>query len=161
MAEVLGIITSGLAIGQLIGSITSSIIKLKEHWDQVKDAPGEIQSLLLEIDSLNLILSHIEQDRHQAGLPDISQNTCFEQSLSLCKQGTEELSVLVSELAVKIDGKKGWRRKAGASKVVLKREEVKKVKRRMKNAIRLLSLAYQCHTKRVFENPSAICTNCY
>jgi hypothetical protein len=64
MAEVLGIITSGLAIGQLIGSITSSIIKLKEHWDQVKDAPGEIQSLLLEIDSLNLILSHIEQDRH-------------------------------------------------------------------------------------------------
>jgi hypothetical protein len=67
----------------------------------------------------------------------------------------------VSELAVKIDGKKGWRRKAGASKVVLKREEVKKVKRRMKNAIRLLSLAYQCHTKRVFENPSAICTNCY
>jgi hypothetical protein len=58
MAEVLGIITSGLAIGQLIGSITSSIIKLKEHWDQVKDAPGEIQSLLLEIDSKSYFEPH-------------------------------------------------------------------------------------------------------
>jgi len=161
MAEVLGIVTSGMAIRQLGGSVNSSIIKLKEYWDQVKDAPGEIRQLFLEIDSLNLILSHIEQDRNRAELSDISQNICFGQSLNLCKQGTEELSVLVSELAAKIDGKKGWRRKAGGSKVVLKREEIKKVKRRMKNAIRLLSLAYQCHTKRVFENPGVIYTNCY
>jgi hypothetical protein len=161
MAEVLGIIASGIAVGQLAGSITSNIVKLKEYWDQVKDVTGEIRQLLLEIDSLNLILSHIEQDQNRAGPSDISQNICFEQSLNLCKQGTEELSGLVSELAVKIDGKKGWRRKAGASKLVLKREEIKKLKRRMKNAIRLLSLAYQCHTKRVFEDPRVICTDCY
>lgn len=160
MAEVLGIIASGMAVGQLAVSITSSIIKLKEYWDQVKDAPGEILQLLLEIDSLNLILSHIEQDRNRAGILT-SQNVCLGQSLNLCKQGTEELSVLVSELAEKIDGKKGWRRKAGASRVVLKRGEIKRVKRRMKTAIRLLSLSYQCHTKQVFENPWVICTNCY
>jgi hypothetical protein len=161
MAEVLGIIASGIAVGQLARSITSSIIKLKEHWDHVKDVSGEIRQLLLEIDSLNLILSHAEQDQSRVGPSDISQNIIFEQSLNLCKQGTKELSDLVSELAVKIDGKKGWRRKAGASKVVLKREEIKKLKRRMKNAIRLLSLAYHCHTKRVFEDPRVICTDCY
>jgi len=61
MAEVLGIITSGMEIRQLGGSVDSSIIKLKEYSDQVKDAPGEIRQLLLEIDSLNLILSHIER----------------------------------------------------------------------------------------------------
>jgi hypothetical protein len=47
----------------------------------------------------------------------------------------------VSELAVKIDKKKGWKRNAKALKVVLKRDKVKKVKRGMKNIIRLLSLA--------------------
>lgn len=147
MAEVLGIVASGIAVGQLASEVTSSIIKLKGYWDQVKDAPGEIQQLLLEIDSLNLILSHIEQNQDRAELSGLSQNICVEQSLKLCKQGAEELSCLVSELAVKIDGKTGWKRKAGASKVVLRREEVKTLKRRMKNAIRLLSLAYQCYNK--------------
>jgi hypothetical protein len=146
MAEVLGIIGSSIAVGQLACSITSSIVKLKKYLDQVKDAPGEVRQLLLEIDCLNHILSYIEQDQNRAGLSSMSQDICFEQILSLCRQGTEELNVLVSELAMKIDGKKGWRRKAGALKVVLKREEIKKLKRRMKYAVRLLSLAYQCHT---------------
>lgn len=147
MAEVLGTVASGAAVGQLAGEITSSIIKLKGYWDQVKDAPGEIRQLLLEIDSLNSILRHIEQDQNQAGLSELSPKICVKQSLKLCKQGAEELNGLLSELAMKIDKNTGWRRKAGASKVVLKREEIKKLKRRMKNAIRLLSLAYQCYTK--------------
>lgn len=147
MAEVLGIVTGGVAIGQLVGSIATSLIKLKQYWDQVKDVPREVRQLLLEIESLKLILGHIEQDHSRTGLLGMPQSARFGQSLNLCQQGSEELSLLVNELALKINGKKGWRRKALATKVLLKRGEIKRTKRRMKNAIRLLSLAYQCHTK--------------
>ena len=103
--------------------------------------------MLLELDSLNLILSHIENDQNRDVVSELSRSVSIEQSLKLCKQGAEELSLLVGELAEKIDGKSGWRKKARPAKVVLKKGEVKTLKRRMKNAIRLLGLSYQCHTK--------------
>ena len=148
MAEVLGIVASGIAAGQLASEVTSSIIKLKRYWDQVKETPNEIRQLLLEIDSLNVILCHIQNDQHGENVLALaSTKICVDQTLKLCKEGSDELGGLVRELAEKIDGKTGWRKKAGAAKVVLKKEEIKLIKRRMKNAIRLLSLAYQCHTK--------------
>ena len=154
MAEVLGIVASGITVGQLAGQVSSSIIKLKGYWDEVRNAPSEIRQLLLEIDSLNLILHHIQDDQTRevaSGVP--SGSIYLEQSLKLCREGVVELNGLVVELARKIEDKTGWRRKTGAAKVVLKSEEVKRLKRRMKNAIRLLSLSYQCHTKCVFEDP--------
>ena len=145
MAEVLGVLASGIATGQLAGEVTKSVIKLKSYWDRVRDAPEDIRHLLLEIDSLNLILCHISDDLSTPAAR--SGGLCIEQSLKLCTEGTDALSALVRDLAKKIDGKTGLRRKAGAAKVALKMEDIKKLKRRMKNAIRLLTLAYQCHTK--------------
>ena len=43
MAEVLGIVASGVAVGQLVGEATSSVIKLKGYCDRVRDAPNEIR----------------------------------------------------------------------------------------------------------------------
>ena len=91
IAEVLGAVASGIAIGQLAASIARSIIAIKEGWSQVQDAPSEIDNLIRQIDSLNRILQHIEDDQS--------------------------------------------------------REDIKKLKSRMKNAIQLLSLSYQLHTK--------------
>ena len=54
MAEVLGVVASGVAVSQIAGQVTKSIFKLKQYWGQVQDAPDEIKYLLREIDSLNL-----------------------------------------------------------------------------------------------------------
>ncbi|CZR56313.1 uncharacterized protein PAC_06201 [Phialocephala subalpina] len=152
MAEVLGIVASGIAVGQLASEVTSSIITLKGYWDQVKEATSEIRQLLLELDSLNLILRHIQNDQHRENVPTLgSTKICVDQTWKLCKEGSDELNGLVGELAEKIDRKTGWRKKAGAAKVVLKKEEMKLIKRRMKNAIRLLSLAHQCHTNAMIQ----------
>jgi hypothetical protein len=63
MAEVLGKVASGISVAQLAGQITSSIIKLKNYWNQIQNAPSDINRLLREIESLNLILCHIQDDR--------------------------------------------------------------------------------------------------
>jgi hypothetical protein len=149
MAEVLGVIASGVAISQLASQVTSSIIKLNKCWDKIKEAPDDIRQLILEIDSLNLILRHIGDDLSISEPPRGS--ICIDQSMKLCKEGADELRNLVSELAKKINGKSGWRKKVGEVKVVLRKEDLKRLKRRMKIAVRLLSLGYQCHTKWVFE----------
>jgi hypothetical protein len=133
---------------QLAGQVAKSVIKLKSYWDQVKEVHTEIAYLLQEIESLDRILSHIKDDQSQQNTDGVSVgNTCVQQSLELCRQGADEIRELVNELAEKIKGKGRWKSKIGSTKVVLRKEEIKRLKRRMKNTIRLLSLAYQFHTK--------------
>ncbi len=144
MAEILGVVSSGIAVAQLASSIATSIIALKSYFKQIKDAPAELQNLVEEIESLNVILSHIAADQSGTGIVD---NLCMQRSLELCKKGVKELSECVEELRRKVEGKSRFQRQVGKVKVVLKKEEVKGLKRRMKSAVRLLSLAYQCHTK--------------
>jgi hypothetical protein len=95
MAEVLGVVASGIAVEQLAGYVASSVIKPKGYWDEVKDAPDQIRHLLLEIDSLNLILSHIGDDISKSILN--LEELYIEQSVKLCREGTEELNDLVEE----------------------------------------------------------------
>jgi hypothetical protein len=150
MAEVLAIAASGVNLVQLAGQVATNIIKLKCYWDQVKEAPAEIQLLVDEIDSLNLVLCHMQSDQTEDTMPhSVFGNTAkiISKSLELCQKGADELSRLVDELAEKINGKTGWRKKVGSAKVVLKKSEVKRLKERMEYAIRLLTLANQCHTK--------------
>jgi hypothetical protein len=144
MAEILGVISSGVAVAQLASSVTTSIIALKGYFEQIKDAPIELQSLVEEIESVNLILSHIAADQSRTRLVD---NLCMQRSLELCEKGVKELSESVEELRRKVEGKSKFQRQVGKVKVMLKKEEIKGLKRRMKSAVRLLSLAYQCHTK--------------
>jgi hypothetical protein len=42
MAELIGVVASGISIAQLTGQIANSLVKLRGYWDQVKDAPDEI-----------------------------------------------------------------------------------------------------------------------
>ncbi|KAL2071721.1 hypothetical protein VTL71DRAFT_12956 [Oculimacula yallundae] len=160
MAEVLGVVASGIAVGQLAGLVTKSIFKLKDYWNQVHEASDDVKHLLREIDSLHLILCHIQEDQAKRSNGEShADNVCLRQSLELCREGAEELRETADELAKKVDGKKGWKKKVGSVKVVLKKEDVKKLKKRMKNSIRLLSLSYQLHTNAMIQlQPDLIVT---
>jgi len=59
------------------------------------------------------------------------------------------LSGLVNELKEKLDGKGRWSKRVGSAKVVLKKDDVKRLKGRMEYAMQLLLLSYQFHTKYV------------
>jgi hypothetical protein len=145
MAEILGVVASGISVAQIAGQVASSIIKLKDYWNQISDAPTDINRLLREIESLNFILCHVQDD--WASFEHGKSNLGIQKSLELCIEGADELCALVNRLREKVEVNRGWKRKLGAVKVVLKKEEIKEMKRRMKSAISLLSLSYQCHTR--------------
>ncbi len=74
-------------------------------------------------------------------------NACVQQTLELCKVGAASLEELLNDLAEKMDRKIGVRRRIGAARMVLQKAKIEKLKSRSKNAIQLLFLAYQCHTR--------------
>ena len=136
----MGVLASGIAITTL----AAKAVKLRDCWEQIQDAPADILTLLRQIDCFGTLVSQI-----QAGprIPDlVFDNSCLTQSLNLCEEGINELADLANELDGKIRDRGRWRKKIGGMKVVLKKDELKRAKSRMKSAIQLLNLAHQCHT---------------
>ena len=148
MAEIVGVIASGISIGTLAVQITSSIAKLKDCWSQIKEAPEDIRMLVEEIEDLHLLLCDIENDRAQnpmssALLDKVSAARCIEH----CKRGANRLKELVDDLENEIYRRSGLKRKWASTKAVLEKTKIEKYKSRLENAVRLLSLAYQCYTR--------------
>lgn len=142
MAEVAGVVASGIAIGQLVENATSSIIRLRDFWKEVQEVPIEISLLLRQLDVLGRTLHNFRCGH----VSKTSSDVAFQNNLELCEEASNELASLVDHMVAKMDGKHGWRKRTTAAKIVLRREEVKKLKKRMRYAIQLLSLAAQFQT---------------
>ena len=155
MAEVVGIVASGINIVQLTGQVAQSIVRLKDYWSQLKDAPGEISSLLRDLEFLNLLLSDFEQEHIQSRLPDIVfDNEIFRQSLTICKEGAQELSELVDLLNHRSSTTIKFGKQRCAFNVVRNRDQIKRYKSRLKRAISLLSLSHQSYTRQASQRCS-------
>ncbi|TGO64447.1 hypothetical protein BCON_0007g00970 [Botryotinia convoluta] len=149
MAEILGTVASGISVAQLAGNLASSIIKLKSYWDQIRDAPDDIGFLVREIHTHHLILRSILESQAKIASTGRPSNTFLENSLKLCEDSSNELNELVKALGKEINSSNKWRSKLGATKVVLKNDQLKRLKKRMKNASRLMNLAITWQTKWV------------
>ncbi|KAE8452633.1 hypothetical protein EG329_013892 [Mollisiaceae sp. DMI_Dod_QoI] len=119
MAEI-GLIASGMGIASLGIQIGSGIIKLKQLWDDVKDAPEEIQYLLDEIETLSQVLSAVDDNE---GLPQSAAK-----SLELCSKGATLLKSILDDLQASV----GKRKRLGGLKSVLKKGTVDRLRERLK-----------------------------
>ncbi|EDO02404.1 predicted protein [Sclerotinia sclerotiorum 1980 UF-70] len=146
MAEVLGGIASGISIVQPGGNLASGIIKLKDYWDQIEDALDNIAFLMREIESHQVILRSILETQARVRYPNQATGGFFEHSIKLCQNACRELDDLVTNLAKDVSSNRKWRRKLGSTKVVLKADELKRLKKRMKSASRSLYLAISGQT---------------
>ncbi|TEY87481.1 hypothetical protein BOTCAL_0001g00070 [Botryotinia calthae] len=151
MAEVLGTVASGIGVAQLAGSLVSSIIKLKGYWDQIKDAPDDIGFLVREIDTHHLILRSILESQARMTSSGRPSDTFLEHSLKLCEDSSNELNELVKALEKEMNSSNKWRSKLGATKVVLKNDQLKKLKKRMKNASKVMNLAITWQTNATLQ----------
>lgn len=147
MAEVLGTVASGIGVAQLAGNLASSIIKLKGYWDEIQDAPDDISFLAREIDSHHLILRSILESQAKITSSGRASDMFLEHSLKLCEDSSNELNELVKALGKEMDSRNKLRSKLGATKVVLKKEQLKRLKKRMKNASKVMNTAITWQTK--------------
>ena len=150
MAEVIGVVASGISIAGLVVQIAQSVMKLKSYWNDFKEAPEEIRSMVEEIESVYLLLCDIEEDQRRNPISKIVlDTTSTSRCLDHCRRGADSLKRIVDELNVEIDAPNLLRRKWASVMVVMKRDKMAKYKSRVEKAIQVLTLSHQCYLRYV------------
>ena len=142
MAEVLGIISSGVAIGKAAAAIPNSLIKLNELWNEFRDVPEDLVFLVRQIEILHLLFEENANQVSRARHTPPPQSV--ERAIKLVNNGAQELEALVEELQGGLKQSQGWKAKVATAKVVLKSHQIKRCKSRLKATVALLNLAKQC-----------------
>jgi hypothetical protein len=141
MAEVIGIIASGVAIGQATTAITSSLLKLKSLWNEFRDVPEDLLHLVHELEIVYLVLA--ESDPQDTSGTHSPSSRSLRLAWQLTNDGAKELKSLVDDLQAELRHNQRWKGKFVAAKIVLKRDQIKRLKSKLKTCIRLLTLANQ------------------
>ena len=141
MAEIIGIVASGIAIGQATAALTSSLLKLKSLWNEFRDVPEDLLHLVHELEIVYLVLA--ESDPQGTSETCTPSSRSLELAWQLTNDGAKELKCLVDDLEAELKQNQRWKGKFMAAKVVLKRDQIKRLKSRLKTCIRLLTLANQ------------------
>ena len=146
MAEALGVAASGIAIAQVTSQVGKSVIKLKQLLDEIRDVPDDIDDLMQQIDCLDPAIFEAETNFNDTGLPSILWNdAAAKRSTAYCRSALKALTELVDELSLHIQHSRNRRRKVGAVKVLLKKDMLKKLEKRLESAVRMLTLAQQSY----------------
>lgn len=148
MAEVLGIVASGLSVARVSGSILTNSLKLKALLDEVKDAPESLGYTLQYLELLTPILSEftangcdIPTTVSSPPHPPSNLQQGMQNAFAACRKAAEQLELLVTELKSDIDGARGGlRRKRAMVKVVLKKATLEKYEARLRNTVQFLTI---------------------
>jgi len=140
MAELLGVVASGISVASLAIQVVDSVLKLRECWDAIKNAPEDIRYLIDEIETLSLILSDVGNNETQGDLPLIGQESA-KRSLELCQKGSDILHEVVKGL----DDQIGKGKKIGGFKAILKKGTIERLRDRLRSAQFMLMLSNQAY----------------
>jgi len=139
MAELLGVVASGIGIASLVIQVFDSITKIKSFCNAMKEVPEEIQYLIEEIEALGLVLDDISSMHSK----DECDSRSFDKCISLCRRGADILDTAVKEMSSQIEKQK----RIGAFKAVMKRGQVEKLRERLRSAQFLLMLSHQAYSE--------------
>lgn len=157
MAEVIGVVSGALTFTTVVAQVTKSIFEIKGCWEQVRDAPEDLQRLVREVEIFGLILADIEEELSNGSVANVLKNSNHAtQSFEFCKEAAGDLDIVSKGLMKDIYSAKNCRRPYAALKIVIKKGNTEKYRERLGSATRLLSLSQQCYTRYV-EKESSTC----
>lgn len=150
MAEVLGLVASGLSVARITGSIVTTSFKIKALLDEVKDAPETLRDMLGHIELLAPILCEAatggDDGAGTTNLPQLPATSHLQQALqktlATYQAADDQLEILAGSLMSQINTARGGvRLKRAVVKVVLKKGLLAQYETRLQKTIQLLTLA--------------------
>ncbi|KAF4813452.1 hypothetical protein CGCSCA5_v008440 [Colletotrichum siamense] len=147
MAEVLGVVSSAIAVAELAGKFGLSVMKLKQLWDEIQDIPEEMNRIMRQLEILKPVLAGMEADfvqqqRHKVYL---NSATNLQASIEYCRDAVNDLESLAEDLQARISTAKRSRRNITKLKVSFKKEDIRKYQERIGRALHLISLSQQSY----------------
>lgn len=152
MAELLGTIASGIAVGEVALKVGGTLFKLHELWKEVQQVPDTIQDLLQEIEVYGPLLDGVEFgfdmcESLQFGNQSLGTfNTAHGRTAAaLFREPLQRLQQLVEGLSDEISSARRLKRNFSRAKVLLRKDDVKKFQHRLQRTLSLLNLAQQSY----------------
>ena len=141
MAEVLGVVASGVSVAQVAGQLLSCIQGLRALCRALRDTPGELQGILEELEILGEIFYQLEAVQTVTSLPG---DSALRASLTHCRKAATKLETLANRGSRTPQRSK--HKTLSRVKAVLKLEEVRELKVQLEAAKSLLHLAMTCYS---------------
>ena len=140
MADIVGIVASGISIGTLAMQIVGCIQQILDLWSTINDAPENIQSLLEEIELLGNFLTEIDDE-------ETGQPQTVVKIIKYCQDAADCIDQVTKDLAEGFTSTNSRRRHWIAVKAVLKEKKLTRCFMRLERAKSLLNLAFQYYTQ--------------
>lgn len=140
MAEILGIVASGISVAQLAGQITALGFKLTSMLQDIQGVPDELNIRLEQLQMLALVLQGPLDCGEEAPCSPLLQKARLQ-----CQKCLSELTDMLEDLSLQIKKSRGIRRKMAISRVILKRDVWTKIERQLSCSVELLSMANQVY----------------
>ena len=123
MIEVFGVVGGGFSVASLAIQILENINRVINFYGSIKEAPTDIQRILLELQLLSNVVSGIQLTFETRSLPKISEAT-IKKSLDLIKHDIRKLSDLSLDLERKIKSEKRTTRTWARVQTVLSEKKI-------------------------------------
>jgi hypothetical protein len=140
MAEILGLVSGSITVAET----ASAVLKLKRLWNEVRDAPAYIDSL---IDQLSLVHPLLTETETELGADEklLASSSAARLSLNYCKKILWDLDGVAHDLRQQIEDKRRLSRGKTRVKVVLGKETLYALQKRMQDSLQLLGIAQQTY----------------
>lgn len=145
MAEILGVVASGINVAQLAGQILTTGLELRRLFHEIRDAPESLSFLLGQIEVIAAALH--ELNIHDAVEPGISVALygSLRAAIDQCQQAADHLSSTISDLTRQLQTSRGFRRRFMAAKLVLKKDSIARFEHRLYTAVQCLTMTQQLY----------------
>jgi hypothetical protein len=144
MAELLGVVASGMSVASLAIQIVENLNKVIRFCESIKEAPTDIQRILLELQILSNIMSAIQLVHDKHSLPEIGEATT-RKCLGLVKHDISKLSDLSSDLERKLNSDKRITRTWARVQTMLSEKRIALLRGHLERAKGGLHLLQSCH----------------
>jgi hypothetical protein len=138
MAEVLGIIASGIAVEQF----AESVLKLKRLCSAFRNAPEDVTQLAEELDVIAALLVEVDGQRQQPYYT-ASSATTWERCVLACKNAGKASEGVIKVLEKQLK----TNRTLGGIRVAFKKEAIAELRSRLERAKSTLVLAQQTYLR--------------
>ena len=138
MAEILGVVASGISVGSLAIQLVESLQKIHRFWKRVDGAPKDIGDTIEELQILGRILDGLinqPQSIHR-NVPSTSLQVCLQH----CCKVLDDLKPIVEKLHTDLLGSK-HRKQWASIKSALRKEDLRSLTQRLERSKSTLGLA--------------------
>lgn len=142
MAELLGVVASGISVVQIAGQLVGCVQQLRTFCRSMRDLPDDLQRALQELQILSEVFCQLET--FSSGDIQTASAGLLRMSLLNCQAAACRLEKVTSKSTRSLGGNnKG--RPLPLLRVSLKKDEMKELKERLDTAKSLLHLAMTCY----------------